>query len=232
MKLTFVGATHLGSTLAEAARIRGFETASDLADGEVIFVTPDVQDHNYLGKVEEYMTWAARLPTSAPIVLVSQVPPGYTRKWLGCIPEGRLYYQVDTIIMNCALLRATFPERFVVGSAAGRGVSAAYWDYLRAFDCSAIEMSYESAEMVKLAVNYYLAKQIEATNDLFRAAQFAGADWASVERGVRGDKRIGAYTQPGNPNDHLLRDVRTIERFLHAQNGGRGEYGRVSFTVA
>jgi len=75
-------------------------------------------------------------------------------------------------------------------------------------------------------------KQIEATNDLFRAAQFAGADWASVERGVRGDKRIGAYTQPGNPNDHLLRDVRTIERFLHAQNGGRGEYGRVSFTVA
>jgi UDPglucose 6-dehydrogenase len=77
-------------------------------------------------------------------------------------------------------------------------------------------MSFESAELSKLAINYLLAKQLEAANALARIADHIGAVWDEMIPGLRLDARIGqhAYLRPGEPNGHLLRDVRTIERLL------------------
>src|SRR5689334_16630103 len=112
IKVGFTGMTHLGRTLMEETRLRGFE-ATSLADGnyDLLLVTEDVLDHSKLKDVDNHMHYAVAL--RIPIVLVSQVPPGYTRTWAKHI--SHLYYQVDTIIMSCALRRATFPERIVVG---------------------------------------------------------------------------------------------------------------------
>jgi len=216
LRIGFCGLTHLGETLRKASELRGFDTAIGRPEEcDIVFVTPDVEDHDDLSEVEKCMSWAVDLPIRIPVVLVSQVPPGFTRRWLTW--RGNIFYQVDTIIMNRALLRATFPERFIVGCEDLRETPPApYATFLAAFNCPIVTMSFESAELSKLAVNYYLARQIEATNALVAVARHVGADWNQMIPGLRLDARIGqrAYIRPGEVGGHLPRDVRTIERLL------------------
>lgn len=246
MRIGFCGMTHLGQTLKTASEIRGFETectGPHLPSGraercDIVFVTQDVQAHDDLSEVETCMAWAVGLPNHIPIVLVSQVPPGFTRPWLK--KRGDIFYQVDTIIMNRALERATLPERFIVGCephneflrmrptnlpvAYMQHTATFYAKYLTAFNCPVITMNFESAELSKLAINYYLAKQVEATNALAAVARHIGADWDEMIPGLRLDARIGAhaYIRPGEAGGHLPRDVRTIERLLSiAREDGR-----------
>ena len=49
----------------------------------------------------------------AILVVLSQVPPGFTRKinW----PMKQLYYQVETLIFGKAIKRALNPERLIIG---------------------------------------------------------------------------------------------------------------------
>lgn len=211
MKLDFRGGTHAAQTLAEAARIRGLPLGTP---GTVVFVALDVEDHAALGPVTALMQATVNdTPADVPIVIVSQVPPGWTRPWAMLRPN--IFTQQNTLIMSCALERAVYPERFVIGCAeAAEPLPRAYQAYLDAFACPVIRMGYESAELSKLAVNYLLAAQIEAANVLAGIARKVGADWSEMMPGLRLDARIGqtAYIKPGAVGGHLPRDVRTIER--------------------
>jgi UDPglucose 6-dehydrogenase len=219
MKLGFIGMTHLGQTLKKASEIRGFDAVEASSNPDIMFVTRDVEDHDDLGQVTSNMERAIRCAIGwypyIPIVLVSQIPPGFTRPWTK--NRGNIFYQVDTIIMNRALERATMPERFIIGCQdCEEDLPAPYAEYLAAFNCPIIKMSYESAELSKLAINYYLAKQIETTNALAAVARHVGANWDEMIPGLRLDARIGAhaYIRPGEVGGHLPRDVRTIERLI------------------
>lgn len=211
MKLDFRGGTHAAKTLAEAAHIRGLPLGTP---GTVVFVAMDVEDHTELGPVTALMQAAVNdTPPDVPIVIVSQVPPGWTRSWT--VHRPNIYYQQNTLIMASALERAVYPERFVIGCAeAAEPLPQAYKAYLDAFVCPVVRMGYESAELSKLAVNYLLAAQIEASNVLAGIARKVGADWNEMMPGLRLDARIGqtAYIKPGAVGGHLPRDVRTIER--------------------
>jgi UDPglucose 6-dehydrogenase len=217
LRIGFLGSTHLGNTLSKASRLRGFHTQFQCDETcDLMMVAPDVEDHDDLSSVRTYMNAAVDLlPARLPVVLVSQVPPGFIRPYSR--RRSNLFYQVDTIIMNRALERATMPERFVVGCARPHdNLHPDYYTYLTAFNCPIVKMSYESAELSKLAINYYLAKQIETTNALAAVARHVGADWDEMAPGLRLDARIGphAYIRPGEPGGHLPRDIRTVERLL------------------
>jgi len=218
MLVGFSGMSHLGQTLREASHLRGFKTTvTDLEDCNLVFVTQDVEDHDDLKQVDWHMRHCLELPAHVTVVVVSQVPPGYTSRWWKELGSNfRLFYQVDTIIMNAALRRATFPERFVVGCANPyNDLPWAYMEYLLTFGCPIVKMTYESAELTKLAINYYLSKQIEATNELARVADRVGASWHDMIEGIKLDKRMGGYLIPGDPRGgHLARDVKTIEKML------------------
>jgi len=223
MLVGFSGMSHLGQTLREASHLRGFKTTvTDLEDCNLVFVTQDVEDHDDLKQVDWHMRHCLELPAHVTVVIASQVPPGYTSRWWKELTSKnpRLFYQVDTIIMNAALRRATFPERFVVGCANPyNDLPWAYMEYLLTFGCPIVKMTYESAELTKLAINYYLSKQIEATNELARVADRVGASWHDMIEGIKLDARMGAYLVPGDPRGgHLARDVKTIEKML----GGNG----------
>jgi UDPglucose 6-dehydrogenase len=60
-------------------------------------------------------------------------------------------------------------------------------------------MSVESAEMVKHALNSYLAVSVVVANEIARISELVGADASEVEAGLRSDMRIGpkAYVRPG-----------------------------------
>lgn len=212
MKIGILGATHLARTMWNACEIRGLYVETNPERCDLVIVARDVEDHRRLADVDTIMSWACDLPERVPVVLMSQVPPGYTRKW----GERRrnVFYQLDPIIMNNALRRAALPERIVLGAHEKRSVPDVLGRYLEAFDCPICYMTYEEAELSKLAVNYLLSKQIEAVNDLHRVAWKLGAMWENMIEGLRLDGRLGAYLRPGEPGGHLPRDVRTIERLL------------------
>ena len=71
-------------------------------------------------------------------------------------------------------------------------------------------MSPESAEMVKCALNSFLATQVEFGNRLGQICARVGADATDVVNALRADSRIGerAYLVPGGePGEHLMREV-------------------------
>ncbi len=153
-----------------------------------------------------------------PIVLTSQVPPGFTRsQWL--LP--RIYHQAETLRIKDALERALNPDYIAVGCRTCQSyglLPSVYQDYLDAFDCPKLIMTYEEAEFTKIAVNMFLAAQVDTTNRLAVAAKLSDASWLRVAEALQFDKRIGpeAYLTPGRWQDskHLLRDHVTLEAIL------------------
>jgi len=83
-------------------------------------------------------------------------------------------------------------------------------------------MRTESAEMVKHALNSFLAVSITFINEVARLCEHVGADAREVAAGLKSEPRVGprAYLGPGGPfaGGTLARDVVTLTR-LGAQNG-------------
>jgi UDPglucose 6-dehydrogenase len=153
------------------------------------------------------------LPDSAVLVVLSQVPPGFTRALPG--PAERRFYQVETLIVGRAVERALHPERFIVGCAEPSAplppVLAAY---LGAFGCPVLAMRYESAELAKISINVCLVASISAANTLAEVCERVGADWSEIVPALRLDRRIGpaAYLAPGLGigGGNLERDLATV----------------------
>lgn len=218
MRIIVLGGTHLAQTLAKASQIRHHDLVVDGGAVDVVFVAHDVLDHRHINDVNAWMASAILFPNDIPIVICSQVPPGFTRKWAA--KRKNIFYQVDTIIMDRALDRASNPEQFIIGCENPQDrLPDAYSKYLMAFGPPVHKMSYESAELAKLAINYMLSKQIEAANHIADVAAKIGANYDDMIPALRGDYRIkDGYIIPGTINQHLRRDVDTITRiFLHGR---------------
>ncbi len=72
----------------------------------------------------------------------------------------------------------------------------------------------ESAEMVKHALNAYLAATITFGNEIADVCKQVGADPLHVIEAIRADPRVAGYLIPGDPvQGHLRRDVTTLQAF-------------------
>lgn len=216
MKVEFRGKTVLANTLATAAVRRGFTI---VPDADLVFVAAHVEDHDELQTVSDLMHRTIQeVPLHVPIVVTSQVPPGWTRSWAD--RRGNIFYQPHTIIQGHEDECAYAPDVTVIGCAEpDMPLPAAYFQYAEAFEAPILTMSYESAELSKLALNYILAAEIRAANELVVAAASVGANWTDIMPAVLLDKRIGlhAYIRPGVIGGHLPRDIRTVERLRMLQ---------------
>jgi UDPglucose 6-dehydrogenase len=161
------------------------------------------------------------LAGKAVLVILSQVPPGYTR----ALPAAadRLYYQVETLVFGRAVERATKPERFIVGCADARQpLAPALNAFLESFSCRILPMAYESAELAKISINFCLVASITVANTLAEVCERVGADWSDIAPALKLDKRIGqgAYLSPGLgiAGGNLERDLRTIVQIGEAKN--------------
>lgn len=212
--IAFLGTSHAAVHLRDAAVARGVQVTTDPNLAEVIFISEDTPT-DADGNRDVQPIWelvASVRGTKAQLVLTSQVPPGFTRSlWISDI-----FHQAETLRIIDAEDRAFQPEQIIVGGPAR--ISRGYADYLTAFDCPVLRMSWEDAEFAKIAINMFLASQVETTNRLAAAAEKVGANWASVAKVLAHDKRIGphAYLKPGRWQDstHLLRDHVTLESIL------------------
>ena len=215
----FLGQSHAATHLRAAAVKRRLVMAESIDAAHVVFVsedTPtDTQGNRGLERIISLVKAAAT--TKAQIVLTSQVPPGFTRSISVKLGIPNIFHQPETLRILDADFRALHPEYIVVG---GPGkISHTYAEYLAAFECVILRMSWEEAEFSKIAVNMFLAAQVDTTNRLAAAAAKVGADWNYVANALKHDQRIGqhAYLTSGRWQDskHLLRDSVTLTEIEH-----------------
>ena len=199
--------------------------AGALGECDVIYIAVDVptddQGHSDLAPIKAMVERVRpKLATGALLVILSQVPPGYTRAL--AVPGDQLYYQVETLVFGRAVERATKPERFIVGCAdPRRPLPPALQAFLESFSCPILPMAYESAELAKISINFCLVASISVANTLAEVCERVGADWSDIAPALKLDKRIGqgAYLSPGLgiAGGNLERDLRTIVQIGEAK---------------
>jgi UDPglucose 6-dehydrogenase len=203
---------------ANRGRLRFASDRAALADCDVVYVAPDIPTDDRggsdLAPLNQLLaTVDGVLRDEAVLVILSQVPPGFTRARLR--PSRLLYYQVETLIFGRAVERATKPERFIVGCAhPAQPLPAAYSTFLQAFDCPILPMRLESAELAKISINMCLVASVSIANTMAELCERIGADWSEIVPALKLDRRIGgfAYLAPGLglAGGNLERDLATV----------------------
>jgi UDPglucose 6-dehydrogenase len=210
-------------------RLRFTADATELRHCDLITLSQDVPtddgNRSKLGELPERIEEVARLaPPDAVLVILSQVPPGFTRRISNHLRQARpdltLHYQVETLIFGRAVERAMQPERFIVGCAEPEApLSARYAGFLKAFECPILPMRYESAELAKIAINMCLVSSVTTANTLAELSEAIGADWSEIAPALKLDRRIGphAYLSPGLgvAGGNLERDLVTVRTLAH-----------------
>jgi len=213
-----------------AERLTFTSRAADLSACDVIYVAPDVPTDDAgvsdLGPIDALLAqvFDAARPEAA-IVVLSQVPPGFTRARLR--PGRILHYQVETLIFGRAVERALQPERYIVGCAdPSLPLPAPFAGFLAAHDCPVLPMRFESAELAKISINMCLVAAVSTANTLAEICEQIGADWSEIVPALKLDRRIGpyAYLAPGLgiAGGNLERDLATICTFAdrHGTDAG------------
>ena len=202
---------------------RGFITfSSDLisfSECDIVYISQDVPTDDFgrsdLSGIETLIDLAAQnVSEDARIVILCQVPPGFTRRMKKY--HSNISYQVETLIFGQAFTRVVTPERIIVGVDNPEiPLDADFSSILARFSCPILLMNYESAEFTKISINAFLAASITTTNSLNEIAKSVGAKWDSVKQAIQLDRRIGpyAYLKPGLgiSGGNIERDLQTLD---------------------
>jgi UDPglucose 6-dehydrogenase len=205
-------------------RIRYTSDETALAECKLVFYSLDVRtnerNESDLGPLTALIrATAPKLSPGTTAVVLSQVSPGYTRQIrteLRDVSPAEFYYQVETLIFGRAIERAMQPERFIVGAAdPAQPLPAPLQAWHTAFKCPVLVMGLESAELAKIAINFFLVSTVTTTNTLAEICEAIGADWNQIVPALQLDRRIGphAYLQPGLgiAGGNLERDLITVQ---------------------
>lgn len=199
-------------------RLQFTANTDDLKRCDVIYIAPDVPTDDKgasdTGPIDAMLAavCAAARP-DATLVLLSQIPPGFTRARQ---QSGRsLYCQVETLIFGRAVERALYPERYIIGCAdPAVPLPAAYAAFLEAHGCPLLPMRYESAELAKISINMCLVASVATANTLAELCEHVGADWSEISPALKLDRRIGPYSYLapglGIAGGNLERDLATV----------------------
>ena len=202
------------------ARLRITDRSAELAACDIVYIATDVptddrgqSDLKGIAELIERVTPV--LGPAALLVVLCQVPPGFTRAL--AFPKARLFYQVETLVFGRAVERALKPERFIVGMAdPAAALPPSLAAFLGAFGCPILPMRYESAELAKISINCCLVASVTVANTLAELSERVGADWSEIAPALKLDRRIGAYSYLapglGIAGGNLERDLATVLR--------------------
>ncbi len=189
----------------------------------VCYDTPvDADDRSDLPWVMERI--ARVLPHLRPatvVLLSSQLPVGTCAQLAKQHPALHFACSPENLRLGKALDAFEKPARIIVGvsSAPAR---AALEKMLTPLSAPLVWMRPASAEMVKHALNSFLALSVAYINEIAALSETVGADAQEVAAGLKSDPRIGAraYLGPGGPfaGGTLARDVVSLTKLGAAQN--------------
>ena len=150
------------------------------------------------------------LTHDALVLISSQVPAGTCHLLEVKYPGRRFAYSPENLRLGKAIEIFLHQERVILGTR-DRDDATRLSEMLRNFSSNIIHVRTESAEMIKHAINSFLALSITFMNEIARICEKIGADAQEVESGLKSEARIGpkAYLSPGGPfaGGTLARDV-------------------------
>jgi len=136
------------------------------------------------------------------IIVSSQTPVGTCGVFRDSLqkhnPTIELVYSPENLRLGEAIECYLKPGRVIVGADSQKAASKAA-QLFGLLDTEIITMGLASAEMVKHAINAFLADSIVFANHLADLCEVSGANILDVVKGVKSDKRIGkgAYLSAG-----------------------------------
>jgi len=161
------------------------------------------------------------LRDGAVVLVSSQLPAGSCRMLESEFPNLKFACSPENLRLGRALQAFEKADRVVVGIR-DDATKPLLETLFQPFTNNIVFMRTESAEMVKHALNSFLALSIAFINEIARLCERMGADAREVAKGLKSDVRIGpkAYLGPGGPfaGGTLARDVVTLTR-LALENG-------------
>ena len=153
------------------------------------------------------------LPGGALVLISSQLPVGTCAELEREFPQFHFACSPENLRLGRALDAFERAERIIVGTRTD-APRPLLEKLLAPFTSRVIFMRTESAEMVKHALNSFLAVSITFINEIARVCEHVGADAAEVSAGLKSEPRIGprAYLGAGGPfaGGTLARDVVTL----------------------
>ncbi|MCE9610140.1 MAG: nucleotide sugar dehydrogenase [Chthoniobacter sp.] len=209
----------LGENLA-AGRLRFSTDPAVCRDTDVLWVTFDTPvndaDESDATQVLEPLRRAlAELPPGALVLVSAQLPVGTCADLEREFPQFHWACSPENLRLGRALAAFSNAERIIVGTRSN-APRPLLETLLAPFSPNLVFMRTESAEMVKHALNSFLAASITFINEVARVCEHVGADAAEVSTGLRSEPRIGAraYLGAGGPfaGGTLARDVVTLSK--------------------
>ncbi|HEV2330494.1 MAG TPA: nucleotide sugar dehydrogenase [Verrucomicrobiae bacterium] len=163
------------------------------------------------------------LPESALVLISSQLPVGTCANLEKQFPRIAFAYSPENLRLGKAIDSFERADRVIIG-VRDNAKKEVLQRLFAPFTSQILFMRTESAEMVKHALNSFLALSITFINEIARLCEHVGADAKDVAAGLKSEPRIGAraYLGPGGPfaGGTLARDVVSLTRLGEA-NGER-----------
>src|SRR6266446_6598851 len=126
------------------------------------------------------------LPKDALVLVSSQLPVGTCRKLEAEFPQFRFACSPENLRLGKAIAAFETAERAVVGLR-GEAEKPLLQKLFAPFTPQVLFMRTESAEMVKHALNSFLALSITYINEIARLCEHTGADAKEVATGLKSD---------------------------------------------
>jgi UDPglucose 6-dehydrogenase len=152
------------------------------------------------------------------VVISSQIPVGTSRLLIKRLEKKgvknpKVIYFPENLRLGNAYDSFLHPERIILGSDNQDALLLFQKDF--SFSCPVITMGLESSEMVKHALNCYLATCVSLSSELGDISEKVGANMNDVIKALKSDKRVSPHA-PLNPGlgfagATLGRDVQTLK---------------------
>ena len=160
------------------------------------------------------------LPKGALVLISAQLPVGTCAQLEKEFPQFHFACSPENLRLGKAIDSFEKAERVIVGTR-DDSKKALLEQLFAPFTSQVLFMRTESAEMVKHALNSFLALSITFINEIARLCEQVGADAKEVSVGLKSEPRIGpkAYLGPGGPfaGGTLARDVVTLSKLANAK---------------
>jgi UDPglucose 6-dehydrogenase len=198
--------------------------AAACANADVLWLTYDTpvneDDESDVDWVLGHLRRALpHLPAGALVLVSAQLPVGTCAALEKEFPQFHFACSPENLRLGKAIEAFEKADRAIVGIR-NDAKRALLEELFKPFAAQVIFMRTESAEMVKHALNAFLALSITFINEIARLCEHTGADAKEVSIGLKSEARIGpkAYLGPGGPfaGGTLARDVVTLTKLAEA----------------
>ena len=163
----------------------------------------------------------AHLRPGALVLISAQLPVGTCARLEEEFPQFAFACSPENLRLGKAIDSFEKAERVIIG-VRDETKKPLLQELFAPFTSQILFMRTESAEMVKHALNSFLALSITFINEVARLCEHVGADAKEVSAGLKSEPRIGpkAYLGPGGPfaGGTLARDVVTLTKLASAES--------------